>query len=238
MIIGLGVVFQVCLYWTVFSSLISISFSVFWSLWTGFLATGVISALAEILLWSSPYFFRGLYLFFWPSWILGDKLSFWSVPSKPQWSLGAKSCPVPRLLFLAQLRLRWVCWFPSLLRWCFQRNVHITTVPWMLYAGELWKDTRNILTLIILGQLACFVRNTPSFLPLSRWSVLRFYDNIPLASLVVSLLHVLDSKLRFNLTPFRCTLLSNVLKDLFNKCRWLAITIFQPESHSSKSLWQ
>lgn len=98
------------------------------------------------------------------------------------------------------------------------------------------KDTRNILTRTSRGQLVLFAKNTLSFLLLALGS----QDNIPRVSLAcLSPRRVLDSKWNFSLTPFRRPALANfsqLFLFLFSKWGWLAIAIFQPESHRTKSL--
>lgn len=98
------------------------------------------------------------------------------------------------------------------------------------------KDTRNILTCTSRGQLVLFAKNTLSFLLLALGS----QDNIPRVSLAcLSPRRVLDSKWNFSLTPFRRPALANfsqLFLFLFSKWGWLAIAIFQPESHRTKSL--
>lgn len=116
-----------------------------------------------------------------------------------------------------------------------KKRTHNCNTPDALF-WRFSKDTRNILTLTSLGQLVLFAKNTLSFLLL----VLGSQDNIsrvPLACL--SPRRILDSKWIFSLTPFRYSARSNfshLFLFLFSKWSWLAIAIFQPEPHPTKSL--
>ena len=93
----------------------------------------------------------------------------------------------------SQLRLRWVCWILSPLRWCFQRNIHITATHGLDALCWRFLNRHKECCDTCKPWPACtFCEEHPGFLPLARWLLLTFCDDIPLVSLVcVSLPHAL-----------------------------------------------